>query len=176
MPSRRKTSQRESPSSSISKKYAAPEETTGKESSTDQPFLPDDLSPDQVEGRLYISQLTCKFLTWYFWPKDTTLSDISTIVLAFISVIRAYFKYPNADEGISSYFLLIEIVTIASSSVNLLLGNIPDVSAGTRAQFFDLLLTLSSFAVFFLLYETLITRCIWSTSKHLLNCDELRGI
>ncbi|KAJ3783106.1 hypothetical protein GGU10DRAFT_361760 [Lentinula aff. detonsa] len=76
----------------------------------------------------------------------------------------------------SSYFLLIEIVTIASSSVNLLLGNIPDVSAGTRAQFFDLLLTLSSFAVFFLLYETLITRCIWSTSKHLLNCDELRGI
>jgi len=135
------------------------------------------LISDRIEGRLYMSQLTCKILTWFFWPGNRRFGDISTLVLAFISVIWAYSKFADTTgEGTSSYFLLIELITVASCSVNLVLGEVPPSSAGIRAQIVNLMLTLSSFAVFYLSYEWVFTTCIWTTRKHLLTFNEIRGL
>ncbi|KAE9403868.1 hypothetical protein BT96DRAFT_973485, partial [Gymnopus androsaceus JB14] len=181
--SKRKASQGTSnpPTSTRNETHAASEnanKASGKapEKTSTESIL-DDFVPDQLERRLYMSQLTCKFLTWFFWPENTRLSDISTIVLVFISVIRAYAKFSDTDEGTSRYFLPIELVIVASSSVNLLLGEVPlALPAGLRAQILDLLLTLSSFSVFYLIYEWIFTTCIWTARKHLLSSDEIRGL
>lgn len=104
----------------------SPSNTPTKSPKTEEtPRSTDDFAPDQVEGRLYMSQLTCKFLSWYFWPEHTGLSDVSSIVLAFICVIRAYSKSSEADEGTSRYFLLVEIIFSSSCSMNLLLSKVP---------------------------------------------------
>lgn len=122
--SKRKASQgTSSPQKSSTRNNEGPVSESFKETPTEKT---EPLVPDRIEGRLYMSQLTCKILTWFFWPENTRFGDISTIVLAFISVIWGYSKFADTTgEGTSSYFLLVELITVASCSVNLVLGEVP---------------------------------------------------